>query len=242
MDTRSDTDIEYNIEGELRCCPQMDESGIQVKVTDGIVMLSGYVRNFFDKYAAEDAAKRVAGVIAIANDIRVCALRTGATCDPLLAREAVAAARGQLPEQWRRVRPIVHQGSVTLEGSVDTEQQRAAVVAAVRAVKGVVCVVNAMDVAPRGQPVRPEHLRGLILKSLRPTGHGDAGDVHVHADGSDVTLRGFVHSWDERLQAEQVAQAAAGVRTVRNELIVRFAPSDTAQCGNGVPRVASRAS
>jgi osmotically-inducible protein OsmY len=241
--TRSDTDIKLNIEGEFSCCPQMDESGILVKVTDGIVVLSGYVRNFFDKYGAEDAVKRVAGVVAIANDIQVGALQTSATCDPLLAREAVAAVRRQLPEQWQGIRSIVHQGSVTLEGLVDSEQQRAAVVAAVRAVKGVVCVVDAIGVAPRGQPVRPEDVKGLIEESFRRAGQCNASDVHVRAEGSDVTLHGHVHTWDERLQAEQVAQAAPGVRTVYNELTVRFAPSDdTAACSDGAPRVASRAS
>lgn len=242
MGTRSDTDIKLNIEGELSCCPQVDESGIRVKVTDGIVVLSGYVRNFFDKYGAEDAVKRVASVVAIANDIQVGTLQTSATCDPLLAREAVAAVRRQLPELWQRIRSIVHQGSVTLEGLVDTEQQRAAAVAAVRAVMGVVCVVNAISVVPRGQLVRPEYVKGLIDGSFRRAGQCDASDVHVKAEGSDVTLHGYVHTWDERLQAEQVAQAASGVRTVRNELTVRFAPSDTTACGNGAPRVASRAS
>jgi len=35
------------------------------------VRLSGYVRKLFDKYRAEDAARRVAGVNAVANDIVV---------------------------------------------------------------------------------------------------------------------------------------------------------------------------
>lgn len=242
MDTRNDTEIKLNIESALWSCPQIDESGIVVKVTDGIVMLSGYVRNFIDKYSAEDAVKRVAGVVAIANDIQVCASQTSATCDPLVAREAVAAVRRQLPEQWQRIRSIVHQGSVTLEGLVDTEQQRAAAVAAVRAVRGVVCVVNGIGLAPSGPPVRPEYIKGLIEESFRRAGQCDASDVHVQAGGSGVTLHGYVHTWAERLQAEQVAQTAPGVRTVRNDLIVRFEPSDTAACGNGAPRAASRAS
>lgn len=223
MGTRSDTDIKLNIEGELRCCPQVDESGVLVKVTDGIVTLSGYVRNFFHKYGAEDAVKRVAGVIAIANDIQGYSSQASAPPDPLLAREAVAAVQRQLPEQWQRIRPIVHQGSVTLEGLVDTEQQRAAAVAAVRTLKGVVCVVNAISLAPRGQPIRPEHVKGLIEESYRRAGQRDASDVHVKAEGSDVTLHGHVHTWDERLQAEQVARGASGCahRAQRADCAVR---------------------
>lgn len=70
MNTRSDSDIRQNVEAELRCCPQVDETDIEVKVNGGIVTLTGYVRNFLHKYGAEDAAKRVAGVVAVANDIQ----------------------------------------------------------------------------------------------------------------------------------------------------------------------------
>jgi hypothetical protein len=95
ISTRSDTDIKLNIEGESRCCPQVDQSGILIKVTDGIVTLSGHVRNFFHKYGAEDAVKRVAGVLAIANDIQVYSSQANAPPDPLLARSTKK-------QRWRR--------------------------------------------------------------------------------------------------------------------------------------------
>lgn len=161
MNTRSDSDIKHNAEAELRCCPLVDETDIAVKVSDGIVTLTGYVRNFFHKYGAEDAVKRVAGVVAIANDIQLLAPRSGAVSDPELARAAVAAIRQQLPLHWEDIRPLVHQGCVTLEGVVDNHCQREEAESAVRRVSGVVCVVNAIGLARGAPAVRPGHVKQL---------------------------------------------------------------------------------
>ena len=71
MDARADGEVKQNVEAELRCHPDLDETHIAVQVQCGTVRLSGYVRKLFDKYGAEDAARRVAGVNAVANDIVV---------------------------------------------------------------------------------------------------------------------------------------------------------------------------
>src|SRR4029077_8243945 len=71
MSTRADGEVKQDVEAELRCNPDVDETGIAVEVMRGAVRLSGYVRNLFDKYGAEDAVRRVAGVAAVANDILV---------------------------------------------------------------------------------------------------------------------------------------------------------------------------
>jgi osmotically-inducible protein OsmY len=226
VNIRSDSDIKFNVEGELRCHPNIDETDIAVKVAGGIVTLTGYVRNFFHKYGAEDAVKRVAGVIAIANDIQLLTPQSGAVSDPELAREAVAALKQQLPLYWEQIRPIVHQGVVTLEGMVDEHCQREEAEAAVRGLIGVLCVVNAIGLTPDAQAVRPGYVRQLIEESLHCSGRPDGGDISVEADGTGVTLRGHVHAWGERSQAEQSAWSAPGVKSVRNELTVQFEAVD----------------
>lgn len=162
MNMRPDSDITLNVEGELRCHPNIDETDIAVKVADGIVTLTGYVRNFFHKYGAEEAVKRVAGVIAIANDIQLLSLQSGVVSDPEIAREAVAALKQQLPRYWEQIRPIVHQGIVTLEGVVDEHCQREEAKAAVRGLNGVVCVVNAIGLTPDAHAARPGYVKQLI--------------------------------------------------------------------------------
>ena len=142
----SDVEIRTGVEEELRCCPDVDETDIAVKVTDGIVTLTGFVRNFLHKYGAEDAVGRVPGVTAVANDIRVRALG-GDTADSEIARRVIAALRRELPLCWQQIRPVVRDGNVTLEGKVEWIHQRAEAEGIVRGVRGVVRVVNSIVLA-----------------------------------------------------------------------------------------------
>jgi len=71
MAARADGRVKEAVEAELRCHPDVDETRIAVEVRRGAVRLSGYVVNLFDKYGAEDAVRRVAGVDRITNDIMV---------------------------------------------------------------------------------------------------------------------------------------------------------------------------
>lgn len=150
MTIRPDCDIQRHIEAELFCCPDCDETDIAVKVTDGVVMLSGFVRDFFHMYGAEEVVKRVAGVVAVANDIRVLTPDAYGRTDPQIARAAVAAIRDALPDCRDRVRPLVRQGAVTVQGEVARKDERDLIERLVRSIKGVACVVNA--IALRASP------------------------------------------------------------------------------------------
>src|SRR5689334_17604923 len=72
-----DNRIRINVEEELAWTPDVESDHIAVSVEDGVVTLTGSVPDIFDKQQAECAAKRIAGVRGIANDIRV-QPRTGA--------------------------------------------------------------------------------------------------------------------------------------------------------------------
>ena len=56
---------------ELRWEPFLNASAIGVAVKNGIVTLSGQVDSYFKKLLAEKAARRVAGVKAVAEDLQV---------------------------------------------------------------------------------------------------------------------------------------------------------------------------
>ena len=86
---RSDDEIKRDVEEELRWDRDIDASDIAVAVKNGVVTLSGFVRSYTQKWAAERDAKRVAGVIAVANDIEVRLPTIHQKPDPELAREIV---------------------------------------------------------------------------------------------------------------------------------------------------------
>ena len=93
----------------------MDETDIAVKVKTGEVTLSGYARNYFEKYQAETAVKRIKGVAAVANDIEVRSF-AGTPTDPEIARAAVAALKFELPSFWENLRAVVQKGQGRARG------------------------------------------------------------------------------------------------------------------------------
>ncbi len=225
MSIKCDNAIKHNVEAELRCCSTLDQTDIAVNVNGGIVTLTGYVANFLHKDRAEDAVKRVAGVVAIANDIQ-CAQHPQRFSDPEIAREAVAAIKQQLPLNWEQIRPTCITAASRSRDVVDENYQREEAEKAVSTVTGVVSVVNAIGLAPGAHAVRREDVKGLIEDSFRRAGQRDASDISVEADGTAVTLRGRVRSWNDRSQAEQLSVVGARVQSVRNELKVQFEESD----------------
>jgi osmotically-inducible protein OsmY len=214
---RTDKGIQADVEAELRWTPQLDEKDIAVKAGGGVVTLTGFVRSYYEKHQAEVAAKRVAGVTAVANDIEVRLSSGDELADPQLARNAAAAVRFQLPAGMNSVQVIVDKGHVTLEGEVPWNFQRDAVESAVRNLKGVVGVRNLVRIAPR---VVPAQIKNRIEEAFRRSAEVDAGRIVVAAEGGEVVLSGRVRSWAERDEAQQTAWAAPGVTRVTNNITV----------------------
>ena len=112
---RLDSEIKTDVENELDYDPLLDNKDIAVQVKAGVVMLSGYTRTYADRFAAEKAAKRVLGVVGVANDIEVRLPTIDARPDPDIARDAVAAIRNRLPVSANQIQVTVKDGAVTLE-------------------------------------------------------------------------------------------------------------------------------
>ncbi|HUN75955.1 MAG TPA: BON domain-containing protein [Steroidobacteraceae bacterium] len=214
---RSDIEIKRDIEAELKWSPEVDETDVAVQVTDGVAALTGYLPNGFQRHQAETAAKRVAGVRAVANDIVVRLPAGLATTDPQVAREVVAALQRDLPSVCDRLTALVDRGYLTLEGTLEWQYQRDDAEATVRRVRGVVGVRNSIVRQPT---LSPSDVKRKIEDAFRRSAALDVQRITVEAEGSEVILRGKVRSWSERGEAEQAAWSAPGVVNVRNELIV----------------------
>jgi osmotically-inducible protein OsmY len=214
---RSDSDIRRDVEDELRWDPDIDATDIAVNVSNGVVTLTGFVRSYMQKYQAEVDAKRVAGVVAVANDLEVRLPNMDERPDPEIARDAIARIKSELPYSWEKIRVIAKNGWLTLEGEVEWNYQRERAEEAVRRVRGVEGVTNSIEVKPR---VAPMEIRRKIEEALRRAAEIDASHVTVETNGSEVILRGTVRSWAERQEAERAAWAAPGVAKVDNRIII----------------------
>ena len=146
---RSDSDIKRDVEDELRWDPNIDPTDIAVAVKSGVVTLTGFVRSYAEKFATERAAKRVEGVVGVANDLEVRLPQTDERPDPEIARDVVANLKIWLPSSWEHIKAIVKNGWVTLEGEVEWNYQREYAERAVRWIKGVRGVSNLIRLQPR---------------------------------------------------------------------------------------------
>jgi osmotically-inducible protein OsmY len=214
---RSDHDIRRDVEDELRWDPDLDPTDIAVAVNSGVVTLAGFVRSYMQKYQAEAAAKRVAGAVGVVNDLEVRLPGIDERPDPEIARDAIARIKSELPFSWEKIRVVVKNGWLTLEGEVEWNYQRQRAEEAVRRVRGLKGVTNSIEVKPR---VAPMEIRRKIEEALRRAAELDASRITVETTGNEVILRGTVRSWAERQEAERAAWAAPGVAKVDNRIIV----------------------
>jgi osmotically-inducible protein OsmY len=212
---RPDQDIRGSVEAELRWDPEIDASDIAVAVKDGVVTLTGIVRKFTEKFAAERIAKRVLGVNAVVNDLQV--KLPSERLDREIAQDAVDALNRALPIASQNIKVIVRDGSISLEGQVQWDFERRLAEEAVQKVSGVKGVLNLIKVEPR---VTPMDLKAQIEKALKRSAEVLAKDIVVESDSGVVTLRGRVRSWAEKDEAEKAAWRAPGVREVRNYILV----------------------
>jgi osmotically-inducible protein OsmY len=214
---RSDTDVKRDVEDELRWDPDLDATDIAITVKSGVVTLAGFTRSYSDKLEAEVAAKRVAGVFGVANDIEVRLPSLDQRPDPEIAREAIAAIKQRLPLVAEHIKVLVRNGWITLEGDVEWDYQRSAAESAVRRVKGLKGVTNTIQVKPR---VPASEVKRKIEEAFRRSAEIDANRITVEAHEGEVILKGTVQSWAERQEAERVAWSAPGVRRVENRITI----------------------
>jgi len=212
---QADEELRDIVLREIEWEPAIVSKDISVKVKDGIVTLTGFVHNYLEKAAAERATKSVYGVTSIANDIAVKPMF--ARTDPEIARDVVNVLKMHAFVPDERIKTTVHDGFVTLEGTVEWNYQRSNAESAVRAVTGVRGIINDIQLKPT---VSKTIVKERIEEALRRSAEVDARRISVTARDSKVELNGYVRSWLERDEAERAAWAAPGVSQVVDNLVV----------------------
>ncbi|HYL22750.1 MAG TPA: BON domain-containing protein [Gemmatimonadales bacterium] len=203
--------------------PRLAGSMIDVKVAhDGVITLTGVVKSYADKVAAERTVKHVKGVRAVVNDIDVRLLEQHERTDTELAEAVVQALEWDVLVPHDKLWARVSDGWVRLEGTVNWNFQRTAAEEAVHRLTGVKRVSNLIAVRPQGDEDRAarETVKDGIEAALKRSAELEANNIEVEAHQGNVVLRGRVNSWAEREAAEAAAWAARGVATVDDRLQV----------------------
>lgn len=215
-DAMNDLNLRQDVLDELEFEPSVDAANIGVAVENGVVTLTGHVKSYSEKSAAEAAVRRVKGVRAIAQEVEVrYAERKKHADDEIAARALDIEWDTALPEGVIDVE--VQRGWVTLSGEVRWHFQRIAAENAVKKLGGVVGVTNLLTIRPAAAV---SDIKGRIEGALRRYAEVEASRIRVNVVDERVVLEGGVHAWTERSAAEQVAWSIPGVIAVENHLSI----------------------
>jgi osmotically-inducible protein OsmY len=212
---KSDIQIQKDVMDEIKWEPYLNAAQIGVAVKNGIVTLSGQVDSFSKKLTAEKAAKRVAGVKAVAEDITVGISPSYKKTDAEIADAVLNALKWHSAVQEEKIKIKVEDGNVKLDGEVEWEFQRSNAKAAIENLIGVHSVVNAITVRPKITGIDIEQ---KINAAFHRSATIDAGKILAEVNGSKVTLRGKVRSVAEKEDAETAAWNAPGVTNVDSRI------------------------
>jgi osmotically-inducible protein OsmY len=191
---RPDLEIKRDAEEHLRWDPAVDATDIAVTVQEGIVALSGFVRSYAQKREAERDAKRVSGVLGVANDIAVRLLATDERPDAQIARDVVSALRMLLPYTSEQLKVIVKEGWLTIDGIVEWQYARERGLRAIEQTSGVKGLTSLICLRP---PVTTSQIRENVEKQW------SSGEriVAQPSERAGATSSDGLRSWAERSDA-----------------------------------------
>jgi osmotically-inducible protein OsmY len=216
---KTDSQLQKDVIAELAWEPSVHAAQIGVEVKDGVVTLEGHVATYTEKWNAELATQRVAGVKALAIELKVTLADSAVRTDTDIATSARNVLQWTSAVQSDSVKITVEKGWITLTGQVDWNFQKEAAADAVRFLSGVVGVSDQISVTPS---LKAAVVKADIEAAIKRAATEDGKRITVAVNGNDVTLGGSIHSWAERDLATQSAWNSPGVRKVIDNMTLSY--------------------
>lgn len=212
---KSDAELQNDVQNEISRSPILNPAEIGVTAIDGLITLTGVVDDYSKKLAAENAAKKVKGVKAVAEEITV-KYSESKISDTEIATAILTALKGNGEVPDNRIAFGIENGVVTLTGEVDWKFQSTAAEGTVKFLPGVELVFNQITMKAYTGNVEKQVIENSLGRNVIIYGK----NITVDVSGNVVTLKGTVASMFEKEEAGRVAWYAPGVEDVKNDLVI----------------------
>lgn len=189
----TDKKISEAVERNLVSTRGVDSETITVSTYNGIVSLDGKATNILSKERAARVASNIKGVKSVVNNVAV-----ASSMDDESVQKQVKTALLADPatESWE-IQTTVENGLVSLEGEVDSWQERELAATIVKGVRGVLAVANDLDVVDH-EDRSDIAIKNEVLSTLRWNSRVDDGLIVVDVTSGVVNLSGSVGSLYEK--------------------------------------------
>eukprot|EP00913_Durusdinium_trenchii_P008803 g8269.t1 len=228
--SRTDREIQSDIEQTLRWDLRVDAGLIDVRVDDGNVKLTGTIGSAAEKRIAQADAWTVGVKSVDAKELTV----EGWARDPRRRTAGVATGKsGGIRDALRealmldprvmsfRVTPVVAGSLVTLRGKVDNFKAKRAAEQVARRTAGVSMVINRIKVRPK-QDVPDADIASGIRRALKNDPYVNRQKITVAVVNGVAHLSGRVDNNFEETRAIDVASRVKGVVSVEDRIVVDY--------------------
>ena len=203
------------------------EDNVSVKASDGVVTLTGKVKDKDDKALAEDTVENLPGVTRVRNEIKVESIHPEKS-DGWIALKIRGRllVKGNVSATATNV--TVVDGVVTLTGTADNEAQKTLTEVYAKEIDGVKSVKNEIVITEKsatGETVAEKIDDASITTQVKYAllTHKGTSALKTKLDTQDgvVVVTGVARSDAEKALVSKLAQDVRGVKSVRNDMTVR---------------------
>ena len=216
---KTNEELQKDVQDAIKWEPLLNAAEIGVTARDGIITLTGVVDSYGKKYEAENAAKNVTGVKAVAETIEINNGYSFKMTDTQIANELLNTWKwnGEVPAEKIKVK--VESGWVTLEGELEWNYQKEAAKRTISNLPGVKGVTNNIVIKSESK----DAVEKLAIDAAIERNWAVAnGAIKVTVTNNNVKLTGTVHSLYQKEEAGRLAWNAPGVSSVDNHLAVDY--------------------